>query len=58
MKFDVYSFRVRLLHIISGKKNACSYGANEDLKLPEYISWFNHVFVFFFFVFCFYDQQD
>ncbi len=48
-KSDVYSFGVLLLHIISGKKNACCYGLNEDLYLLEHVSWFNHVFVCFFF---------
>jgi serine/threonine protein kinase len=48
-KSDVYSFGVLLLHIISGKKNACCYGLNEDLYLQEHVSWFNHVFVCFFF---------
>jgi serine/threonine protein kinase len=68
IKYDVYSFGVLLLHIISGKKNACCYGLNEDLNLLEHVSWFNHacVFFFFFFFFCWcdweldfaYEQQD
>ncbi|KAG7945457.1 hypothetical protein I3843_15G152800 [Carya illinoinensis] len=36
MKYDVYSFGVLLLQIISGKRNACYYGANETLNLLEY----------------------
>ncbi|XP_021809031.1 serine/threonine-protein kinase BRI1-like 1, partial [Prunus avium] len=35
-KSDVYSFGVLLVQIISGKKNAASYGPNEDLNLLEY----------------------
>ncbi|KAL5547615.1 hypothetical protein UlMin_002846 [Ulmus minor] len=35
-KSDVYSFGVLLLQIISGKKNACFYGSEEDLNLLEY----------------------
>ncbi|KAF5445726.1 hypothetical protein F2P56_034756 [Juglans regia] len=35
-KSDVYSFGVLILQIISGKKNACFYGLNEDLNLLEY----------------------
>ncbi|KAG7942623.1 hypothetical protein I3843_16G112800 [Carya illinoinensis] len=40
-KSDVYSFGVLILQIISGKKNACFYGLNEDLNLLEYAydSW-------------------
>ena len=37
-KSDVYSFGVLLLQIISGKKNACFYGSEEDLNLLEYVS--------------------
>ncbi|PQQ00015.1 cysteine-rich receptor-like protein kinase 5 isoform X2 [Prunus yedoensis var. nudiflora] len=35
-KLDVYSFGVLLVQIISGKKNAATYGPNEDLNLLEY----------------------
>ncbi|XP_040998253.1 G-type lectin S-receptor-like serine/threonine-protein kinase CES101 [Juglans microcarpa x Juglans regia] len=35
-KSDVYNFGVLILQIISGKKNACFYGLNEDLILLEY----------------------
>ncbi|XP_059638049.1 cysteine-rich receptor-like protein kinase 25 [Cornus florida] len=35
-KSDVFSFGVVLLHIISGKKNNCWYGPNENLNLLEY----------------------
>ncbi|XP_040998287.1 putative cysteine-rich receptor-like protein kinase 35 isoform X4 [Juglans microcarpa x Juglans regia] len=35
-KSDVYSFGVLILQIISGKKNACFYGLNENLILLEY----------------------
>ncbi|KAG6673503.1 hypothetical protein I3842_16G115400 [Carya illinoinensis] len=35
-KSDVYSFGVLILQIISGKKNACFYGPNENLNLLEY----------------------
>uniref|UniRef100_A0A2N9FWR6 Protein kinase domain-containing protein n=1 Tax=Fagus sylvatica TaxID=28930 RepID=A0A2N9FWR6_FAGSY len=37
-KSDVYSFGVLLLHIISGKKNACHYGLDENLNLLEHPS--------------------
>jgi hypothetical protein len=46
-KYDVYSFGVLLLHIISRKKNAYCYGLNEDLNLLEHVRWFNHAFFFF-----------
>ncbi|XP_038699718.1 uncharacterized protein LOC119997019 [Tripterygium wilfordii] len=36
MKYDVYSFGVLLLQVISGKKNACFYGQYENLNLLEY----------------------
>ncbi|XP_031280410.1 cysteine-rich receptor-like protein kinase 7 isoform X2 [Pistacia vera] len=36
MKYDVYSFGVLLLQIISGKRNTCYYGAYENLNLLEY----------------------
>ncbi|XP_057969599.1 cysteine-rich receptor-like protein kinase 19 [Malania oleifera] len=35
-KYDVYSFGVILLQIISGKKNTCVYGPDENLNLLEY----------------------
>ncbi|KAB1211863.1 Cysteine-rich receptor-like protein kinase 7 [Morella rubra] len=35
MKYNVYSFGV-LLQIISGKRNGCHYGANENLSLLYY----------------------
>ncbi|XP_052181710.1 cysteine-rich receptor-like protein kinase 19 isoform X7 [Diospyros lotus] len=35
-KYDVYSFGVLLLQIISGKKNTCVCGPEEDLNLLEY----------------------
>ncbi|KAF5469589.1 hypothetical protein F2P56_013651 [Juglans regia] len=35
-KYDVYSFGVLLLQIISGKKNAYCYGQEEDLNLLDY----------------------
>ncbi|KAL5560728.1 hypothetical protein UlMin_036939 [Ulmus minor] len=35
-KLDVYSFGVLLLQILSGKRNASTYGPNEDLSLLEY----------------------
>jgi len=37
-KYDVYSFGVLLLQIISGKRNDCFYGAYEDLNLLEFVS--------------------
>ncbi|CAN0838527.1 Cysteine-rich receptor-like protein kinase 19 [Linum grandiflorum] len=36
MKYDVYSFGVLLLQVISGKRNQVRYGPNEDLHLLEY----------------------
>ncbi|OWM72831.1 hypothetical protein CDL15_Pgr021137 [Punica granatum] len=36
MKYDVYSFGVLLLQIISGKKTNCRYGPSENLNLLEY----------------------
>ncbi|KAL5547606.1 hypothetical protein UlMin_002837 [Ulmus minor] len=35
-KYDVYSFGVLLLQIISGKRNSFLYGLNENLNLLEY----------------------
>ncbi|XP_060171867.1 uncharacterized protein LOC132603027 isoform X2 [Lycium barbarum] len=37
MKSDVFSFGVLLLQIISGKKNTCLHGSDEQLNLLEYI---------------------
>nr|XP_011459977.1 PREDICTED: cysteine-rich receptor-like protein kinase 7 isoform X2 [Fragaria vesca subsp. vesca] len=36
MKFDVYSFGVLLLQIISGKRSSCFYGIDGNLNLLEY----------------------
>ncbi|WJZ98281.1 hypothetical protein VitviT2T_016818 [Vitis vinifera] len=36
VKSDVYSFGVLLLQIISGKKNTCFYGLDQNLHLLEY----------------------
>ncbi|XP_044471753.1 receptor-like serine/threonine-protein kinase SD1-7 isoform X2 [Mangifera indica] len=36
IKYDVYSYGVLLLQIISGKKTSCYYGSNENLNLLEY----------------------
>ncbi|XVE97511.1 hypothetical protein REPUB_Repub03eG0025600 [Reevesia pubescens] len=36
MKYDVYSFGVLLLQIISSKRNTCNYGPHEDLNFLEY----------------------
>ncbi|RAL37738.1 hypothetical protein DM860_000432 [Cuscuta australis] len=35
-KYDVYSFGVLLLQIISGKKNDCTYGTDKNQTLLEY----------------------
>ncbi|CAI0388655.1 unnamed protein product [Linum tenue] len=41
MKYDVYSFGVLLLQIISGKRTQCYYGTEEDMHLLDhaYDSW-------------------
>ncbi|XVE97510.1 hypothetical protein REPUB_Repub03eG0025500 [Reevesia pubescens] len=39
MKYDVYSFGVLLLQIISSKRNTCYYGPHEDLNFLEYVSY-------------------
>ncbi|KAM2747554.1 hypothetical protein EV2_026694 [Malus domestica] len=41
MKYDVYSFGVLLLQMISGRKSTCYYGPNESQHLLEYAytSW-------------------
>ncbi|RYQ92257.1 hypothetical protein S83_067164 [Arachis hypogaea] len=36
-KYDVYSFGVLLLQIISGKRTSCYYGPHENMNLLEYI---------------------
>ncbi|KAK3435682.1 hypothetical protein EUGRSUZ_C00392 [Eucalyptus grandis] len=36
MKYDVYSFGVLLLQIISGRRTSCYYGLNENLNLLDY----------------------
>ncbi|KAJ7979640.1 Cysteine-rich RLK (Receptor-like kinase) protein [Quillaja saponaria] len=36
MKYDVYSFGVLLLQIISGKRTSCYYGTYKNLNLLEY----------------------
>ncbi|CAN4084431.1 unnamed protein product [Withania somnifera] len=43
-KSDVFSFGVLLLQIISGKKNTCLHGADQQLNLLEYAwnLWMNH----------------
>ncbi|MED6180839.1 hypothetical protein PIB30_013922 [Stylosanthes scabra] len=35
-KYDVYSFGVLLLQIISGKRTSCYYGPHENMNLLEY----------------------
>lgn len=47
MKYDVYSFGVLLLQIISGKRSTRYYGVNESLNLLEYVSY---LYVFYFIV--------
>ncbi|KAM0031177.1 putative protein kinase RLK-Pelle-DSLV family [Helianthus debilis subsp. tardiflorus] len=39
-KYDVYSFGVLLLQILSGKKNYNVYGPHQNLNLLEYVSCF------------------
>lgn len=39
MKYDVYSYGVLLLQIISGKRTSRYYGPNEDLNLLEFVSY-------------------
>ncbi|KAG6739882.1 hypothetical protein POTOM_057500 [Populus tomentosa] len=41
MKYDVYTFGVLLLQIISGKRSTCYYGADENWK---YVSDQSHLF--------------
>ncbi|RVW19560.1 putative cysteine-rich receptor-like protein kinase 35 [Vitis vinifera] len=36
MKYDVYSFGVLLLQIISSRRNSCTYGLSQNLNLLEY----------------------
>ncbi|KAM5548141.1 cysteine-rich receptor-like protein kinase 7 [Rosa sericea] len=36
MKYDVYSFGVLLLHIISGKRSSCFYGLDGNLNILEH----------------------
>ena len=38
MKFDIYSFGVLLLQIISGKRNTRYYGTHDNLNLLDYVS--------------------
>lgn len=40
MKYDVYSFGVLLLQIISGKRSTCLHGLNENLTLSGYVNCF------------------
>ena len=40
MKYDVYSFGVLLLQIISGKRSTRYYGPSESLHLLDYVSHF------------------
>ena len=42
MKYDVYSFGVLLLQIISGKRNTCLHGLNGNLNLLEYVNCFTY----------------
>lgn len=36
IKYDIYSFGVLLLQIISGRRTSCYYGLNENLNLLDY----------------------
>ena len=37
-KYDVYSFGVLILQIISGKRSSCLYGMHKNLNLLEFVS--------------------
>lgn len=43
-KFDVYSFGIVLLQIISGKRISILYGPNENLSLPHLVRFLEIVF--------------
>lgn len=39
MKYDVYSFGVLLLQIISGKRSTRYHGPSESMHILEYVSY-------------------
>ena len=46
MKYDVYSFGVLLLQIISGKQSSRFYGPSENMHLLQYVSHFTSYYLY------------
>ena len=51
-KYDVYSFGVLLLQIISGKRTSCYYGTHENMTLLEYLSYLITYFLYDYSIHC------